>query len=447
MTHANLRQGRRLNAQLYALFWRWHFLTGFFAVPILAIVALTGAALVFQEELHPWLYPHLDLATPTARSVSLDAQLAAVEAAFPHDEVSSLTVYPPGSGRTTVAMLHLHDTGGDWLNPWKMGWVYVDPGTGAVVGSLTASQDVFELVTTLHKSFFAFLPGELLVDLATSWGVISILAGLYLWWPRRAENIWGVWLPRLRGGTRLVLRDLHTVPSLYITPVALVVCVSGVLLGLSAAPELLAVLVTGQLPQALLFAPRSEPTPGRQPVSLDAVTAGVGPHPAAAPYVIALPHDATASFTVWYAMHADPTDFRQVVVDRYSGEILVDYRPADIPLFGRLYYVLIFNEVLHRGTYWGLIGKVLTFVACLLVAGMCVTSWWLWWLRTRGRSLGVPRVAADVRAPRWASATLILGAVFLPLAGLSWLMFLALRTLATKMRNRLTRRRTTGEPT
>ncbi len=446
MTTAHLRQGRVANSRIYALFWRWHFLTGFFAVPILAIVALTGAALVFQEELHPWLYPQLDLATPAARSVSLDAQLEAVRAAFPHDQVSSLTVYPRGSGRTTVAMLHLHDTGSDWLNPWNMAWAYVDPGTGVVVGSLTASQDVFELTTTLHKSFFALLPGELLVDLATSWGVISILAGLYLWWPRRVESVWGVWLPRLRGGIRLVVRDLHTVPALYITPVALIVSISGVLLGLSAAPELLAVVVTGQLPQALLFAPKSDPASRPSPASLDTVLAGLGPHPGAAPYSIAIPHDPTSSYTVWYAMHAEPAQFRQAVIDQYSGEIMVDYRPADIPLFGRLYYVLIFNEVLHRGTYWGLIGKVLTFVACLMVAGMCVTSWWLWWLRTRARGLGIPRVAAGVTAPRWASATLILSTVFLPLAGLSWLMVLALRNLATTVRNRLSRRRTTGKP-
>jgi len=426
--------------RLYALFWRWHFITGFFAAPILAIVALTGAALVFQDEVHPLVYPHLDLAAVTGTTVSLDAQLAAVQAAFPHDEVSSLTIYPPGSGRTTVAMLHMHNTGGDWLNPWNMAWAYVDPGTGEVVGSLTASQDIFEVVTTLHKSFFALLPGQLLVDLATSWGVISILAGLYLWWPRRASAVWGVWLPRLRGGIRLILRDLHTVPALYFTPVALVVSISGVLLGLSAAPEFLAVLVSGQLPQELLFAPKSEPAPGQPPATLESVVGGLGPHPAHAPYVVAIPHDANSSYMVWYAMHADPEQFRQAVVDQYSGEITVDYRPADIPLVGRLYYVLIFNEVLHRGTYWGLLGKVLTFLASLLVAGMCVTAVWLWWLRTGARRLGIPRVAPDIRAPRWASTTLIISVVLLPLTGLSWLVLAALRRLATAAHGRFARR-------
>lgn len=420
----------------YAWFWRWHFLTGFFAVPILTIVALTGAALVFQDELHPLLYSHFDLATVSEKTASLDEQLSAVEAAFPHDQVSSLTIYPPGSGRNTVAMLHLHDTGGDWLNPWNMGWAYVDSGTGEVVGMMTASQDVFELITVLHKSFFALMPGELMVDLATSWGVVSLLAGLYLWWPRRSEKIWGVWLPRLRGGLRLVLRDLHTVPSLYITPVALVVCVSGVLLGLSAAPELLAVIVTGQVPQTLLFPPRPAAVQGATTLSLDEVMTRVGQHPGAEPYTVSIPHDPNSNYMIWYAMHGEPSRFRQTVVDPYNGGVTIDVRSEDLPLMGRLYYVLIFNEVLHRGTYWGWLGKALTFIACLLVAAMAITSWWMWWLRRPGQGIGIPPVARDARAPRWAVAGFVATAVFLPLVGLSWLAGRGIASLSRLARRR-----------
>lgn len=420
----------------YAWFWRWHFLTGFFAVPILAIVALTGAALVFQDELHPLIYSQFDLATVSERTASLDAQLTAVEQAFPHDQVSSLTIYPTGSGRNTVAMLHLHDTGGDWLNPWNMGWAYVDPGTGEVVGMLTASQDVFELITVLHKSFFALLPGELLVDLATSWGVVSLLAGLYLWWPRRSEKIWGVWLPRLRGGLRLVLRDLHTVPSLYIAPVALVVCVSGVLLGLSAGPELLTVIVTGQVPQALLFPAKPDASAAATVLSLDDVMRTVGPHTGAEPYTVAIPHN--SNYMIWYAMHGEPSRFRQTVVDPYIGDVKIDVRPDDLPAIGRLYYVLIFNEVLHRGTYWGWVGKTLTFIACLLVATMAITSWWMWWLRKPRQGLGIPPAAIGVKAPRWAMTGFIVTAVFLPLVGLSILTGRGLASIARLVRRKRT---------
>ncbi len=410
-----------MNSRTYALFWRWHFLTGFFAVPILVIVALTGAALVFQDELHPMLYPQLDRATPGTGSVSLDTQLAAVQAAFPHDEVSSLTIYPPGSGRRTVAMLHLHDTGGDWLNPWNMAWVYVDPGTGLVAGAMTASQDVFELITTLHKSFFALLPGELLVDLATSWGVISLLTGLYLWWPRPTHKVWGVWLPRLSGGLRLAMRDLHSVPSLYIAPVALIVCVSGVLLGLSAAPELLAVIVTGQLPQALLFPPKADPTVGETVLALQDVMARVGPHPAGEPFVVSIPNEPNANYIIWYAMHGEPSRFRQIVIDPYSGAVKIDMRPQDIPLLGRLYYVYVFNEVLHRGSYWGWFGKALTLLASLLTAAMALTSWWMWWLRRPEHGWAIPPAPTNFRAPRWAVIVFVVSLMALPLAATSLL--------------------------
>ena len=69
--------------------------------------------------------------------------------------------------------------------------------------------------------------GSMLVELAASWTIIMILTGLYLWWPRQAEGLAGVVYPRLRGGSRILLRDLHAVTGVWISGLALFLLLSG----------------------------------------------------------------------------------------------------------------------------------------------------------------------------------------------------------------------------
>ncbi len=165
------------NSRLYALFWRWHFITGFFAVPILVIAALTGAVITYQDEWHPLLYPQTDLVMPGSKRVSLAEQVQLAKDAYPNIHIHGLIVYPQGSKRSNIVRFGFMDTDTNFWNPWNMGQIYVDPYSGKVLGMMDESQDAFDLITNLHKSFFLKLPGQLAVDFATSWGVISFWQG------------------------------------------------------------------------------------------------------------------------------------------------------------------------------------------------------------------------------------------------------------------------------
>ncbi len=83
-------------------------------------------------------------------------------------------------------------------------------------------------------------------------------------------------------------------------------------------------------------------------------------------------------------------------------------------------------------------GKTLTFIACLLVATMAITSWWMWWLRKPRQGLGIPPAAIGVKAPRWAMTGFIVTAVFLPLVGLSILTGRGLASIARLVRRKRT---------
>src|SRR5690606_28105529 len=71
--------------------------------------------------------------------------------------------------------------------------------------------------------------GRIVVETATCWGIVSMLSGSYLWWPRRKERVWGVWLPRVSGGMRTVRRDWHTVPVMHLSFAVLAIMLTGLL--------------------------------------------------------------------------------------------------------------------------------------------------------------------------------------------------------------------------
>ena len=60
------------------------------------------------------------------------------------------------------------------------------------------------------------------VELVTCWTIVLVISGVYLWWPRRRERVWGTFLPRLRRHPYVALRDLHAVSGFYVAAVALV---------------------------------------------------------------------------------------------------------------------------------------------------------------------------------------------------------------------------------
>ena len=82
---------------------------------------------------------------------------------------------------------------------------------------------------TLHRNLFLGTTGRIVVELTTCWAIVLVATGIYLWWPQKANQVWGVWLPRLRAKPYVVLRDLHTVVGFYIAVVAIVISLTGLI--------------------------------------------------------------------------------------------------------------------------------------------------------------------------------------------------------------------------
>jgi uncharacterized iron-regulated membrane protein len=84
-----------------------------------------------------------------------------------------------------------------------------------------------QIIFRLHGELMAGDWGSHLVELAASWGIVLLVSGLYLWWPRQSQKLAGVLWIRLRQGRRIFWRDLHAVTGVWVSAFALFLLLTG----------------------------------------------------------------------------------------------------------------------------------------------------------------------------------------------------------------------------
>lgn len=204
------------NTSFYRTIWRWHFYASLFVMPLVLLLATTGAIYVFKPQLDRWeerAFSNLS----THKAVSPNAQLAAVMDAHPGAQFHGYRL-PAREGDAAVIHVGLADGR-------NMRDVYVSP-QGKVLGSVDPDSRISATVSRIHGSLLIGRVGDWIVELAACWAIVMILTGLYMWWPR-GQGVRGVIWPRLRSGKRIFLRDLHAVTGFWVSGLALVLLTTG----------------------------------------------------------------------------------------------------------------------------------------------------------------------------------------------------------------------------
>ena len=206
-----MASGDMTGAALYRTIWRWHFYAALLVMPLVLVLASSGAIYLFKPQIDRWEerdWRELG----TAGAVSPDAQLAAALAAFPGARFHAYRL-PEAAG--DAAMVHLALPKGDQAGAQPMVDVFVSP-QGKVLGSLDPETRITATIARFHGSLLLGRAGDWLVELAASWAIVMILTGLYLWWPD-GRGLAGVAWPRLSHGSRLAWRDMHAVSYTHLT--------------------------------------------------------------------------------------------------------------------------------------------------------------------------------------------------------------------------------------
>lgn len=390
--------------RLYRIVWRWHFYAGMIVAPVLIVVTATGALWIFKDEIEGWLHPGVMYVEPTDEQVSYDQQLAAVRAAVgPKYQIGLMQVFSNPKRATALAM-----------SGTTFQYGYVDPYRGHYLGAVERG-GFSDVVLDLHRTLFLGTTGRIVVELTTCWTVVLAATGIYLWWPRKATQLWGVWLPRLRRKPYVVLRDLHTVSGIYVAIIAIVIALTG----------LIYTYVWGSGFQYLsrktdaydMFSKPmlSKSAPEVKDASMDRVVEVARQRLPGYSLTVWFPRAPNAVYLVTATNEWGPQVNRMLFIDRGTGEILEDRHNSQNKI---MYQLGTWNFALHVGTVWGMPSKILWFVTCVILITSPVTGVWMWWERRPRGQLGLPR-RIDTRRPRWLVATIIATSVLLPALGAS----------------------------
>ncbi|KJK17898.1 PepSY domain-containing protein [Pseudomonas sp. 2(2015)] len=429
----------------YNLAWRWHFYAGLFVAPFMILLAITGIIYLFKPQLDPLLYRDLMVVEAGHHRHNADSLLQQVQQAYPKGQVSQ---YLPAIASDRSAQFVVHNAGRE-LN------VFVDPYSGQLLGEQDAKNNLQAVARALHGELMIGTTGDRLVELAAGWGVVLVVSGLYLWWPRGTRSAGVLW-PRLNARGRLLWRDLHAVTGFWGAALLLLMLLSGMtwtgfwgkqyadLWNRFPAAMWNDVPQSDQQARALNSASRQtvpwamENTPMPQSAA-HAEHAGhsMGSSAPAAPqvslqqieelattrrvepgYSITLPTSAEGVYTI--AVFADdPRNDATLHVDQYTGQVLVDVRWQDYSNVARATEL---GVMLHEGKMFGTLNQLIVLLICLMILLGSVSGLVMWWKRRPEGGLGVPPLRHDL--PRWKTATvimLILGAAF-PLVGGSMLL-------------------------
>lgn len=330
------------------------------------LVAVTGIGLLFRESLDVALNPDLYRTTAAAEAVPLETIRATVAEAYskPVQAVS----FADG-GRPVVVTL-----GGKTRQQ-----VFVDPGSGTILGTREAGTGAVSVILDLHRRIAVGRVGDVVMGLSGVCLLIVLLTGI--WLLIKSARRWNFAIRNTSQAVRIY--DLHRLVGAIALPIGLLISITGVLMAYPAVVR--AFTPPAQGDEAAMSGTRQGPSDGterpkreaRVTLSWDVLRAAGGPTAVA----IQFPRKSGDQITVRL------TDGSQRWLDPTTGE---EVRRQE----GRSYQRWLL--ALHAGEIGGATATVLYVVTALSLITLAITGPWWWWLRRRPHlSASLEKVALE----------------------------------------------------
>jgi uncharacterized iron-regulated membrane protein len=426
--------------QFHMLAWRWHFYAGLCVVPFLTMLAVTGLVMVFFTGFQHRLGMNIDV-QPQATTAPVGTMAQAVLAQRPGAQLKE--VVAPKS-ETRPAWFVVTVDGRDEA-------VAVNPYTGELLRNVDKERTVFAWAEKIHGTLLLGDLGDRLIEIAAGLGIVLIVTGAYMAWPRGGQGWARVLLPDLSARGRSAWKSLHVSVAFWVGLVLALFLLTGLAwAGIwgghfvqpwgsfpaakwddvpksDATHAALATPGLKEVPWGLEQTPMpaSGSSAGRpgipagQPVNLDTVDAYARSIGFGGQFHIAVPQDDTGVYSIsadsMSGDLSDPTGDRFVHLDQYTGRVLAEAAFADYSPMAKLMAVGI---ALHQGDM-GLWSAWANVLFCLAVLFLCVSGIVMWWKRRPANAgrLVAPRAPAD--AALWKTGAVVMLAVALafPLSG------------------------------
>lgn len=365
----------RVGPTIRAVLFQVHSIAGLVLALLLALIALTGAIMSFEDEIVEHLNAGIMWVVPREGPPLMpDALVARLKAAHDFGKVSAVTL-----SRDSAAAAHIRfarDGGGG-----RPASLYVDPYDARVLGS-PRGEAFFATVRRLHR--WLLISGD-----GKGWGrpitgtialglIIMLVSGLVLRWPRRGGSV-KIWLkPNLGLGGRGLHRSLHVVIGTWVLPVYLTMTLTGLYFSfewykdgvtwLLARPQLSAAKMPARTPRE---AGRAEPAS----IGFDRawMTFQREESDRFSRALLTLPAGPGTAIRIrsWRKDSALETTRDEFRIDAVTGQLVSAERYAD-KTFGEKAIAAIYD--IHRGAILGRPGKLAFMLAAALMPLFSITG-------------------------------------------------------------------------
>lgn len=345
---------------------------------IFSVVALTGAILVFEEELDPICYPSLYYLKQTNNdyqsSLSIDSLYSLATQYAKGAKINSLIVRDKSRHQAAV----LFQTHGERLTRHLLS---VNPYTGQLQQDIKGSQHLFTFSEELHRQLLMGKTGKAITGICCLSYLVILITGLVLWWPKHKKNLrqrlkikWDAKFKRLNW-------DLHAVAGFYSLPFVFLITFTGLTWSYKWFNEGIFFLFDGKGPQKE-FVQGNEQLQSQGNILQDIYRQTQSLLPYASNFTLYFPVEKTAALRVSKEQsHASiPNVVDQLFFDRNTGA-LIKKELYNTRSKGMKVRRLIFP--IHTGSLYGFPTKLLAFFCSLIGASLPITGFIIWLKRKK----------------------------------------------------------------
>jgi uncharacterized iron-regulated membrane protein len=351
-----------------------HLWLGLLVGAIVFVVAITGCIYAFQEEIQNATQEYRFVEAQSMPMLAPSKLEPIARQALPGKILHALKYNTPE--KSVEAIFYSFEPDYYYI-------VYINPYTGEVLETVNLDETFFHFILDGH--FYLWLPhetGQIVVASATLIFLVMLITGIILWWPKNKkaakQRFWFRWKDGMKWKRKNY--DLHNITGFYISTLALVFALTGLVWGFQWFAYSYYKVAGGE--KSLLYEdPGSKKTLLNIHSQMDKVWLKMRQeYPQAQSIEVHPPESDTASI----AANANPENGTYWKIDyRYYDQQSLSERKVS-HIYGRFPEanaadkLMRMNYDIHTGAIAGLPGKILAFCISLLVASLPVTGVMIW---------------------------------------------------------------------
>lgn len=358
---------------------------------IVFIVSLSGTLYVFKDEIQQQLRKDAySLHAETIRQNPLPIEALKDKVTFELNEKYPVTSVEIPLDKTKSYEFWFYEKDKNAWNYFEEvkinKLVYVNPYNGEILGVYNEKYDVFPILKSIHWSLLLKTDwGKYVVGIPVVLFIIMLITGIILWWPKNRKAAKGrysfVW-KNVKTWKRKNY-DLHNVLGFYVSFIALLLSLSGIYFSFPWVKNVFNLALSGssELPKEKeIKSPDSLSVKKTDIFDLTAQEARKK-YPAYSSFRIPLNGKTKKGKelnNIPVTVYGEDGRFAirsQLVFDKYSGKLLTNKSHDQLNNAEKYANA---NYDIHTGSYFGIFGKIIWFMAGLLCTSLPVTGFLIW---------------------------------------------------------------------